>query len=67
MIFKFLLYLFIFYVVFKLIKWFFKSSPQKNQTDPKVRNTAKKTESIRKEDIIEASFEEIKTEEKDKV
>ncbi|MFA8341830.1 MAG: hypothetical protein ACEPO8_02545 [Rhodothermaceae bacterium] len=63
---KFLFFLVIFYFFFKLVKRFFTPKTTKAQSEPKVRKTKEKQETIRQEDIIEASFEEIKTEEKDK-
>lgn len=64
---KFLLALILFYFFYKLIKRFFTPMTKKNHAGPKVNKTEKKPESIRKEDIIEAKFEEIKTEEKDTI
>ena len=64
MVFKFLLYLFLFYVVFKIFKWFFRPSAAKRNADPHVRTSVDKQESIKQEDIIEASFEEIKIDDK---
>lgn len=64
---KFILYLLIFYLVYKLLKLFFAPKRKTANHGPKVRTEAPKPEPIRQEDIIEASFEEIKSDDKEKV
>jgi len=64
---KFLFFLILFYFFYKIVKQFFSPNKSRYQSDPKVRKPENKQATIRKEDIIEASFEEIKNDSKDKV
>ncbi len=67
MIFKLIYYIILFYLIYKLLRYLGKSLAKATRKNSEVYDSPKKPKvNIRKEDIIEAEFEEIPDEKEEK-